>query len=91
MNTKLRQKRKNRFEKDFLKLIDKVVFGKTMENIELVTIELVKHYLLSEPNYHATIMPQHAKLSTKLLLLSVQTFHRNFISNRNEKNSDINK
>ena len=60
MNTKLRQKEKNNFEKDFFKLMNNSVFGKTMKNvrkhrnIKLVTIERTRNYLVSEPNYYIT-------------------------------------
>ena len=60
MNTKLRRKAKNNFEKDLFKLINNAVFGKTMEserrhrNIELVTTEKRRNYLVSQPNCHTT-------------------------------------
>ena len=54
----LRKKASNDFEKDFFKLMNNAVFGKTMENvrkhrdIKLVKTDHKKNKLVSEPNYH---------------------------------------
>ena len=62
MNTKLRRKAKNNFEKEFFKLMNNAVFAKTMENmrkhknIKLIGTERRRplNYLVSGPNYHTT-------------------------------------
>ena len=60
MNTELRKKAKNDFEKDLYKLMINAAFGKTMENIrkhrdiKLVTAEKERSKLVSKPDYHTT-------------------------------------
>ena len=58
INTELRKKASNNFEKDFFKLMNNAVFGKTMENVRkhrditLVKTDHKRNKLVSEPNYH---------------------------------------
>ena len=79
MNTKLRKEAKNEFEKDFFKLMNNSVFGKTMKNvrkhrdIKLVTTEKRRIKLVSEPNYHTT-----------------KQFSENLFSDRNEEGKSKN-
>ena len=73
MNTELRKQAKNDFEKDFFKLMNNSVFGKTMENvrkhrdIKLVTTDKRINQLVSEPNYDTT-----KRFSENLLAIEVK-------------------
>ena len=73
MNIDLIKKAKNDLERDFLKLMNNAVFGKTMVNvrkhrvIKLVTTEKRRNYLVSESNYHTT-----KKVSENLLAIEMR-------------------
>ena len=59
LDTELRKNVKNKFEKNFLNIMNNSVFGKTMENIrnhidiKLATSEKRRKRLVSEPNYYS--------------------------------------
>ena len=73
MNPELRKNAKNEFEKNFFKLMNNFVFGKTMENvrnhrdIKLVTSDKRRKRLVSEPNYHS-----HKKTSDNLMAIEMK-------------------
>ena len=60
MNTELRKQSRNDFEKDFFKLMNNAVLGKTIENvrkhrdIKLVITDKKGNQLVPEPNFHTT-------------------------------------
>ena len=73
MNTELRKKAKNEFEKNFFQMMNNSVFGKTMENvrnhrdIKLVTSDKRRKRLVSEPNYHS-----HKQFSDHLMAIEMK-------------------
>ena len=79
-NDPRKKKQKNNFQKNFLKLMNNVVFGKTMESvrkhtyIKLFTTEGRRNISVSEPNYHATelftenILATEMKKTTEILM-----------------------
>ena len=62
MNTELCMQEKNDFEKEFFKLMNNAVFGKTMKNVrnhrdnKIVTTDKHRSILASEPNYHSRLI-----------------------------------
>ena len=72
LNTDLSKDAKNEFEKDFCKLMNNSVFGKTKENVKnhrdirLVTTDDQRNKLASEHNYH----------STKYIIILLNTFQK---------------
>ena len=73
MNTELRKHPKNDFEKEFFKLMNNSVFGKTMENvknhrdIKLITTDKQRSILVSEPNYHSS-----KRISKDLMIMEMK-------------------
>ena len=73
MNTELRKNGKNEFKKNFFKLMNNSVFGKTMENltnhrdIKLVTSDKGRKRLVSEPYYHS-----HENFSDHLMAIEIK-------------------
>jgi len=83
LNTQLRTKASNEFEKDFFKLMNNSVFGKTVENIlNRVNVHLVnnqkslKHYTAKPNFHHLTIFDENlvAVSMKKLNLFSTSQF-----------------
>ena len=60
MNTNLKKKKKNDFEKDFFKMMNNLVFSET--------IQKRRNYFVSEPNYHTEMF-----LTSRLLAIEIRT------------------
>ena len=78
MNTKLQKQAENDIEKDFFKLINNSVFGKTMENVrkhrdnKLLTTDEKRNELVSEPNYNTTKSFSENFLATEMKKTNVK-------------------
>ena len=79
INTELRKKASNDFEKDFFKLMNNAVFSKTMENvrkhrdIKLVKTDCKRNKLVSEPNYHTMKLIEENLSITEMKKVKVKT------------------
>ena len=73
MTTEYRTETENDFGKDFFKLMNNSVYGKSSENtrnhrdIKLVTSDKRTKSLVSEPNYHS-----HKKFSEHLMAIEIK-------------------
>ena len=73
MNIELRKEAKNNCKKDFFRLMNNSIFGKTMEivrnhrDIEIVTSNRQRNKLVSEQNYHTT-----KYISENLLIIEIK-------------------
>ena len=97
MNTKSRKEAKNNFHKDFFKLMNNAVFGKTMENvrkhrdIKWVITDKRRNQLVSEPNYHtrkyfSKILLATEMKKTKLKMNKPVILHVNI---RHQQNNNV--
>lgn len=83
LNTDLRTKAQNSFEKDFYKLKNNSVFGKTIENVEKRTdVRLLTHWenlgnkfgantLISKPNFHSSSIFDENLVAIQMNRLSI--------------------
>ena len=78
MDTKLRKEAKNNFPKDFFKLMNNLVFRKTVENvrkhryIKLIKTNKRRSCLVSEPNYHATKCSSENLLAIEMKKINIK-------------------
>ena len=78
MNTKLRTEAKNDFEKDFSKLMNNSIFGKTrgvarkQRGIKLIITDKTRNQLVLEPNYHRTKLFLEDLLAREMKKLKVK-------------------
>ena len=84
MINNLRKNAKKDFEKDFFKLMKKLIFGKTMENvrrhcdIKIVATNKRKKYLVPESNYYTTKWFTEKLLATEIKIVTNKPVYLGF-------------
>ena len=80
MNRELRKEANNGFEKDFFKLMNNSVFGKSTENawrhrgIKIITTERRRNYLVSERNYYTTKLFSESLIAIEMRKIKVKMY-----------------
>jgi len=77
-NTEMRKKAKNDFEKDFYKLMNNAVFGKTMENVRnRKDISLIYDQTKAQKIINSRLFKDYKKINDDLVL--VEKFKKNVV------------
>ena len=98
-NTELRKKAKNDFEKDFFKLMNNSVFGKTMQNIgkhkdiKLVTNKKAYLRTVMKPNFKSGILFGENLMGCEMgkikVIMNKPVYLGQAIFNRSEQNCHV--
>jgi len=71
-NTNMRKNAKNDFEKDFFKLMNNAIFGKTMENVRnRQEIKLIWNKLQAQKMFNSNLYKDYKEINNDLVLIQM--------------------